>query len=642
MKLTVNFQTLIMLSLTVVLAVATAIWGAVVYRSIYDIILHGFDQKLIALGNGAAEFTDGDGHAAYQEPREIVHLLPGPAGQLWGWDGSRAELVAIDPGDGGALALPTPPMQAPRSLAFDQASGHLAVLSADGTTLHTRLDPDRIFSAPDPLPTPADQLLAITDALWLRRGRELTTLTGPPGKLRLAEEVSALTAAASGRLFGIAAKDGALLEFAADGELLRRVKLQAEGLRVQALACIGDTLYAAGSSLLRIDPEEGTVAEDFAPGWFSERDPWFARLVPAYRRTRELAGLTFLYTLVYLGGDQIRYIMDGSLGEDHSPPGYLDDVPDVATINDYTQAQARGQGFVSDIREWEEWGLIKVAGEPIYDHGGRVVAIAGADVDIGVIRDKTRYALFSVIFVGAGLLLLAGSVSLRVSQGLTRPLREIKDSALRIAAGYHGSRVAWSSGDEIGQLAQSLDALSTRLAAQARQSVGYQRALASGREQIALENALTDLVGAATGALPPRMQSERPASEHAACAHGEIGMLWTLASGGLDPLRLISQQAHVQSLARTLLQRLAPAAAQDALLSTMPMVTAVACWDSSRSELRVRTREELTLLLIEADGSARSQRCGDQATVRLMPGQRLAWADGLTLVGAADTETGAR
>jgi len=132
MKLTFNFQTLILLTLTVVLTVATAVWGAVVYQSIYDIILGGFDRKLIALSNGAAEFTDGDGHAAYQRPREIQALTVGPEGRLLGFDRSRGEVVEIDPADGGALpaaAFALPPL---RSLAFDPQSGRLAALAEDG------------------------------------------------------------------------------------------------------------------------------------------------------------------------------------------------------------------------------------------------------------------------------------------------------------------------------------------------------------------------------------------------------------------------------------------------------------------------------------------------------------------------------
>lgn len=637
MRLTFNFQTLILLTLTVVLTVATAVWGAVVYQSIYDIILGGFDRKLIALSNGAAEFTDGDGHAAYQRPREIQALTVGPEGRLLGFDRSRGEVVEIDPADGGALpaaAFDLPPL---RSLAFDPQSGRLAALAEDGLSLSAAAEHAAGFAPVDGLAGAVDQVLFLDGRLYLRRGTRLRPAEGDGGALTLAEAVVTLAPGANpGQLVGIAQSDGALLQFGADGALTRRLTLSPGAHEIGGLAWLGGKLYASGSSLLRIDPASGAVAEEFYPGWYTERDPYFERHVHAYRRTREIAGLTFLYTLVYLGEDQIRYILDGSLGDDHSPPGYPDDVPDEATISDYAQAQSRGLGFVSAIREWEEWGLIKAASDPIYDSNGRIVALSGADVDIGVIREKTRYALFAVIFVGAGLLLLAGSVSYRVSQSLMRPLRDIKDSALRIAAGYHGSRVAYDNDDEIGQLAQSLNALSSRLAAQARQSEAYRAALATGREQIALEHALNAQLAAGIRALPPRMLCENTAVEHGACAHGEIGLLWSLVPGTIDALQICAQQARVQALAHALLQRLAPLAAQDVLFQTVPTLAAVGCWDSALSQLAIRTREDLTLLLIEADGSARSLRAGDGARIQLAAGQHLAWADGQVLLGPTD------
>lgn len=643
MKLTFNFQTLILLTLTVVLTVATAVWGALVYRSIYDIILGGFDRKLIALSNGAAEFTDGDGHAAYQRPREIGALTLGPDRLLYGYDHSRSEVVEIDPGDGGALKVTSIALPPLRSLAFDPHSGRLAALSADGLSLSPAVDHAAGLAPVDGLEAAIEQLLFIDGRLYLRRGTGLLPAEGAGEGFELKEAVSVLAPAAGpAQLVGIASSDGALLLFAGDGSVQQRVPLDPAGRDISGLAWVDGTLYASGRSLLRIDPASGEVSEDFYPGWYSERDPFFERHVHAYRRTREIAGLTFLYTLVYLGGDQIRYILDGSLGDAHSPPGYPDDVPDEATINDYAQAQSRGLGFVSAIREWEEWGLIKAASDPIYAGNGRIVALSGADVDIGVIRDKTRYALFAVIFVGAGLLLLAGSVSYRVSQSLMRPLRDIKDSALRIAAGYHGSRVDYASDDEIGQLAQSLNALSSRLAAQARQSEAYRAALASGREQIALEHALNEELAAGVRALPPRMQCDSMAPEYGACAHGELGLMWTLVPTTIDALHISVQQARIQALARALLQRLVPQAAQDALFQTMPALAAVGCWDSSNSQLTIRCREELTLLLIEADGSARSLRCADGARVTLAADQHLAWADGLTLQGSTTDAAGAR
>ncbi len=647
MKLTFNFQTLILLTLTSVLVVATAIWGGLVYQSIYDIILRGFDQKLLALAGGAAEFTDGDGHAQYQRPHQLLALSSGRDGQLLAFDATREALVAINPADGGALevgdrgllqTLEAPGFKPPRALAFDAQSGRLALLSGDGLYV-TRSDAPPLAPL-QALSAPADGLLYLDGLLLIRSGSALRLAGADGDSLNLAEPVSALASAPAPAAFvGLAATDSALVWFTRDGTLLRRLPLTLGERTVVGLAYVDATLYLAGDSLLRVDTANGEIAEDFAPGYFSERDPYFARYAGPYQRTREAAGLTFLYTDVHLGSDQIRYVLDGSTGDDHSPPGTLDVVP-PESVADVAQAQSKGQAFVSDIREWEEWGLIKVSAEPIYGSNGQVVALAGADVDIGLIREKTRFALFSVIFVGAGLLLLAGSVSYRVSQGLMRPLRDIKDSALRIAAGYHGTRVAYDSNDEIGQLAQSLNALSTRLAAQSRQSQAYQEALSSGREQIVLEHAVSDLLATACANLPERLSRKDPASPGSVCGVGDLALLWTLRATDGEPLDRLAELAHVQQLARRLLED-QPRLALDALFLTVPGVATLGLWDAAASSLSLRCRMPITLQLRQPDGTLVDLDCDDGAQFDLKPGQQLSFAPGLLMRGPQHAPEGA-
>lgn len=639
MKLTFNFQTLILLTLTSVLILATAIWGALVYQSIYDIILRGFDQKLLALAGGAAEFTDGDGHAQYQRPYQLLAVGSGANGQLLGFDATREALVIIDPADGGALTvddralqqtLGVPGFKPPRALAFDATSGRMALLSGDGMSV---VSSDALpMTPPQVLAAPADGLLFVDGLLLIRSGQALTLAGGESPSLTLAEAVSTLAPAPAPAAFvGLAVSDSALVWFDRDGALLRRLPLELGERAHAGLAYVGETLYLASDSLLRVDPASGEIAEDFAPGYYSERDPYFARYAGPYQRTRQAAGLTFLYTDVHLGDNQIRYVLDGSTGDDHSPPGTLDVVPDES-VADVARAQSKGQAFVSDIREWEEWGLIKVSAEPIYGSNGQVVALAGADVDIGLIREKTRFALFSVIFVGAGLLLLAGSVSYRVSQGLMRPLRDIKDSALRIAAGYLGTRVSYDSNDEIGQLAQSLNTLSSRLAAQSRQSQAYQHALSNGREQIVLEHAVGDLLATAGGALPAGMSCQEPASPGSVCAVGTLGMLWLLKGRAGEPLDDLTEQARVQQLALRLLRN-QPQGALDVVFLTLPGITALGLWDATRSTLALRCRVPPTLQLRQSDGTLISQVCDDGTQIELKPGQQLLFGPGLVLHG---------
>ena len=314
-----------------------------------------------------------------------------------------------------------------------------------------------------------------------------------PTELRPPEPVGLLARDIDGaRWIGWNAAASRLIAFGDDGVLQASADLDLAARPVFGLAVEGGQVYLAADALLRYDWTEGVLAEDFSPGYYNEEDEFVARHAPWYRSLRERARLTFLYTEVFLGGDQIRYVLDGSTGDDHSPPGYLDTVPEE-DIDAVVRAQVEGTPFVSGIREWEIWGLVKVSAAPIRDVTGKVVALAGADVDIGVIRSKTRNALFAVLGVGGVLMLVSGLVSLSVAQTITRPLRDIKNAALRIAAGQYGQRLQNATADDIGRLAGSLDRLSLRLHEQEEASSASQAELLTGRlDEAVRASLLTD------------------------------------------------------------------------------------------------------------------------------------------------------
>jgi HAMP domain-containing protein len=637
MKLTFSFQTLIMSVLAAVLTLATAFWALAVYDSIYRIILRGFDQKLQALAGGAAVFTDGDAHADYQRPHRISAICGG--GAIWGYDEERGRFVEIDSETGGALPLepqPTPP-QAVAELACAIEGGQLLMLDAAGG-LH--------WLRGEPLPLRGDlpalqEILHIDGDWWGRSGAMLYPLLDPGVAAGLDQDSeagavadpAAIAAASDGagqdparatepvasrrlgaaidrlawdtagqRFIGVGIEAGEVVEFAADGRVLRRFPVDLDGRHIQGLVVQGDTALLAANALLSVDLAAEALAEESpSPGYYSESHPFIERYAPAYRQVREAAGLTFLYTEQILAGNQLRYILDGSEGDDHTPPGYEDIIPED-TLEELQAAQGQGRGFISDIRQWEAWGLIKLAAEPILASDGRVVALAGADVDIGVIRGKTRIALFAVLGVGVGLLLLAAWVSLRVSRSLTRPLREIKDGALRIAAGYFSQPPQARGRDEIAGLARSLSALGARLQSQERQSRVYQQTLISGRMQLALEHALRDECLLAASGLPfqPPGEAERPLL--GAAAGDAAGSLYWLRDGEVDGLELARDQARCVQLARALLRRHDLSEAQDRLLAADPALQCVLAWLPDSRALRVRTRSAQQLQRCEADG----------------------------------------
>lgn len=620
MRLTFSFQTLIITVLAASLTLATAVWAFSVYQSIYGIILNGFDRKLLAVAGGAAVFTDGDDHGDYQRPHRVTAMCGSAEGPLIGFDDERRIFVEIDPATGGARPLtPAPqlPPSPPRELACDPSRGELVALD-NGGELHVLAGP----SVPSVLATTEiDEILNVDGAWWALRGRELFALDSSGATVTLDTAVERLAYDRAGKRFiGVRVEAGEAVVFTREGTSERRFDINLDGRPIHGLAAQGDFAYLASDGLLTIDIAAGALVEEPPPpGYFSEDHPFIARVAPAYRHVREAAGLTFLYTQTSLGGDQIRYILDGSVGDAHTVPGYLDIVPEDS-LEDIQLGFSEGKPVVSDIREWETWGLLKFAAEPIYSSDGSIVALAGADVDIGVIRGKTRIALFAVLAVGIVLMMLAAWVSYRVSQGLTRPLREIKGSALRIAAGYFDRSLPTNGRDEIATLAGSLNTLSTRLQTQMRQSQSYEQTLVSGRMQLALQHALADQLAANHAAIPELRGSL--GDEYCAVGNDCAVLIWALDAGtsGLD--RSIANN-RCASMATSLLAGLSPSATRDEVFRSLPSVTALLLWERTSMTLSVRSRSSLLLRLEGPGEPPKILTCTDRHSWILQPTQRV-------------------
>ncbi|HXA14009.1 MAG TPA: hypothetical protein VNW23_02685 [Opitutaceae bacterium] len=670
MKFSLTLQTLVLVVLTLVLTGVTAVWGTIVYRSLYDTILHGFDQKLQALCGSAAAFTDGEAHAAYQRRRIITSLLPGPDGKLLGCDGETGELVVIDPADGGSIPLGAPAGGRLRGLAWT-GGDRLYGLSGDGRSLQIFDSRTGKVLGGQSLASPLDALFSANGHLCGWRGRSLYQIDpalGTVGSMNvtLAHEVGSLASAPAPATYAGLSTDGTKLWFFdSAGKILLELALHAapassDGAAVaspapaeaqpppplQALAIVAGQFWAAGPSLVRIDSQTGQVQADFSPGYFTEQHPFYSRYIGAYRSVQKAAGLTYLYTQVYLGGNKIYYGLDGTVGKDHSPPGSADVLPDPS-IAGAQQVQFLGQPWDSPIQHWALWGLLKSGFAPIFDAGGKVVAMSGADVDITIILEKTHWALFAVLFVGVGTFAAGGMVSFKVAQGLTRPLRQIKDSALWIAAGYYGAGAEAPRTREIATLAGTLNALSARLQEQEKRSRAYQKQLFDERSRASLQRALVDFSTTTSAGFPAGVSVRRLASGRAAsalsgtCWQPAGGLLW-LGESGADSLAAACWQARATSLARTLLTQagseMQPEKILESMLAGVPGVAAVAYWRADSRTLHVRAVRETHLLLAKPAGEVSLVSCKGEARVVVPAGQTLAWMDAAGVIAATDAD----
>lgn len=177
---------------------------------------------------------------------------------------------------------------------------------------------------------------------------------------------------------------------------------------------------------------------------------------------RERCNTTFLFTSVLdPSGEHLVYIIDSTHDEIHSYNGALD-------INNVEEGIRdiwfKGIGrYLSPIKPWEEWGLLKSAYSPIINTQGKVTGFTGTDVNIIEIKGKTNSALILVILLGTITLFIAILIAVFIAHKLTRPLEDLTDMSLQIASGNYGAEMKVINPVEIRELTICLNKLSADL-----------------------------------------------------------------------------------------------------------------------------------------------------------------------------------
>ncbi|MCC6827499.1 MAG: histidine kinase [Novosphingobium sp.] len=209
--------------------------------------------------------------------------------------------------------------------------------------------------------------------------------------------------------------------------------------------------------------------------WHAGGDPLVLEQGEAYRRNvvpmqqiRQKLGLTYLYSQILGGPQDIEYILDSSFGDDHSNVGYADALP-AETMAGLRHSQKTGGVYVSPIEYQEKWGLLKTAAAPLYAPDGRIAGTAGADVNISVIRVATQNALFASAMIGIGSVLACLVVALALVRLIGGPITRLKQEALRIAAGDFAEPARIRGPREVARLRDALAAIAARMTARAAQ-----------------------------------------------------------------------------------------------------------------------------------------------------------------------------
>ncbi len=166
----------------------------------------------------------------------------------------------------------------------------------------------------------------------------------------------------------------------------------------------------------------------------TERTPEYERSGAPIRRILTKLELTYLYSQAGAEASDIVYVLDGSVGDEHSPIGTPDDLTDQ-TMRGIRDVESNRGIFVSPIEYQEQWGLLKTAVAPVYGANGEVSSTAGADVDISLILVATQNALFASTLIGLGSIALCLLITFLIVRTVALPIEALKDRALAIAAG---------------------------------------------------------------------------------------------------------------------------------------------------------------------------------------------------------------
>jgi HAMP domain-containing protein len=290
--------------------------------------------------------------------------------------------------------------------------------------------------------------------------------------------------------------------------------------KLAALSSATSVFIDVDETLALLDQADAMRARGEDP----EQHPTYQKYVLPMRQIRERAGLTFLYTqLLQSGaGRQCVYLLDGTVGEGHSEFGAVDTIPeedwDVAL-----RVAHDGQVAQTAIRQWEQWGLLKCGWAPMFGADGEIKAMAGADVEITVIRQKTYIALLQTLGAGALSLMLASVVSVRVARRLTQPLGQVREAALQIASGDYRVRCSVDAPREIRTLAGSLNTLAQIMEIAVEEARPRMQAWRRQRAERTLTDRLT-LKPHVSDALAISVRPDRRASGY--IVEGRIALVW--------------------------------------------------------------------------------------------------------------------
>ncbi len=463
---------IILLPITILIASGMAVLN---YSQSYNNILDELNKKLLTISSITASFIDGDDHVIIAKPRQM---------KAFAYDKRRNELYAIGQDNilynisivaGAAIKVQNINLEAYEinDITINSLNSVLYATTSNKELISVNLDDNNqkvnVIKILD-FDIEGIAYDSATDHIYVSSNKSLYKVQTNENILvqNFENNLNSLNFE-NGFLYGINRVKDSIFSIDLENNKYKLIKTDnfpVEGNSLYALGINEKNFYAGNQHLMIYDRKEKTTShEDFARLYRDETSKRYQKYIKPMTDIKVALNLTYHYTLNLLYGDEENntvYIFDVNEGNEYTPIGSYDfmDHEDLLGAED---VMLRDKSYIGDVKLWEKWGLLKVAYAGIKDKAGKVVAVAGTDIDITIIKAKTHKALIYSITIGLIALVLTVLASYYIAIKIIKPIEKLKTSALKIAAGKYDEKVVIDSPSELSNLSQEFNYMSDQL-----------------------------------------------------------------------------------------------------------------------------------------------------------------------------------
>lgn len=472
--LNLNLQTIVLLILVPIITTITAVMTWLNYDEMYETILNGFNKKLTAISSTTGSFIDGDEHAKLAKAKEMKALSYDINNNiLYGID-KKNELVEIDLESGAGKILMKFDFDI-RDLTFNPKNSYLYATTDKKRIIYIDIK-NRKF---DRYMSVKDDFFGLTyiekeNSFFVTNEKSLFKISRKSKKI---EKILEFDNRVSSLAFN--SKENYLYCLEESSDEVVKIDLNTldksrvlfkdfptSSTKLKTIEYFDGKIFGGETHLMVYElKHQKSEYEDFARGYRNEKDEIYLKYIEPMREIKLKTGLTYHYTqnLIY-NNDEANcfYILDVHAGNVYTPIG-SEDIMDEEDLLGAENVMLRSRVYISKIKPWEQWGLLKVAFAPIMNEENEVKAIAGADVDIGIIKEKTAEAIVQSLIVGIIALIIGIIASYLIAKKIIEPISKLKYGALKIAAGRYGDKVFIDTPKELSELSKVFNNMSDEL-----------------------------------------------------------------------------------------------------------------------------------------------------------------------------------